>query len=100
MADSADPNPYLAFLPGGLVGLRAGWPAGADPSLETLGIQAATTGELPIRAQLFQLMQGQLNAEGPFFPLLQPGKAIVATKDIATIPFNPIWSIDLAAVSG
>ena len=39
--DYPDPNDYLVFLPGQLVGLRAGWAAGADPTLETLGVKAA-----------------------------------------------------------
>jgi len=100
MASSADPNAYLDFLPGRRLGLSAGWPPGADPSLESLGVQAGTTADLATRAQLFQMLQGQLNDEGPFFPLLQPGRVIVTTKDIATIEFNPTWSIDLAAISG
>jgi peptide/nickel transport system substrate-binding protein len=31
--DYPDPNDYLAFVPGGTVGLRAGWPASASPAL-------------------------------------------------------------------
>ena len=100
LTGSSDSNAYLAFLPGRVLGLRAGWATGDDPSLETLGIQAGTTADLATRSQLFQQMQGQLNEEGPFFPLLQPGRAIVATKDITTIAFNPAWTIDLAGVSG
>jgi peptide/nickel transport system substrate-binding protein len=99
-ASSADPTPYLAFSPGRTLGVRAGWPAGADPSLESLGNQAATTADLATRAQLFQLWQGQLNSDGPFFPLVQPGRAIVATRNITTIEFNPNWSIDLPTVTG
>lgn len=96
----ADPNYYLAFLPGRTLGLRAGWPVGADPSLESLGMQAATTADAPTRAQLFQHLQGQLNYEGPFFPLLQPGRVMVAAAGVAAIDYNPSWSVDIAAVSG
>ena len=98
-ASSADPAGYIAFLPGRPVGLRAGWHAGADPSLESLGIQAGTTADMPTRAQLFQHMQGQLNEDGPFFPLLQPGRIIVSSNGISGIVFNPSWSIDIAALS-
>jgi peptide/nickel transport system substrate-binding protein len=96
----ADPNYYLAFLPGHALGLSAGWPAGADPSLESLGIQATTTADPATRAQLFQHLQGQLNDEGPFFPLVQPGRVIVAATGIAAIDYNPSWSVDIASVSG
>ena len=93
-------NSYLSFLPGGLIGLRAGWPAGSDPSLESLGIQASTTADPGTRAQLLQQMQGQLNEEGPFFPLLQPGRVIVATGGGAGLDYNPGWTLDLATVTG
>ena len=96
----ADPGYYLPFLPGRALGLRAGWPAGADPSLESLGVQAATTADASSRAQLFQHLQGQLNDEGPFFPLLQPGRVIVAAPGVMAIAYNPSWSVDIAAVSG
>ncbi|HSS93357.1 MAG TPA: ABC transporter substrate-binding protein [Candidatus Dormibacteraeota bacterium] len=95
---SPDPNTYLAFLPGRQLGLRAGWPGAADPSLESLGMQASTTPDPATRAQLFQALQGQLNSDGPFFPLLQPGRMIVASNGIAGIAFNPSWTIDLSAV--
>jgi len=99
-ATSADPNQYLAFMPGRPIGIRAGWPAGADASLESLGIQASTTPDLAIRAQLFQLFQEQLNQDGPFFPLVQPGRAIVATRGITGLQFTPTWTLDIAAVAG
>jgi peptide/nickel transport system substrate-binding protein len=99
-ATSADPNQYLAFLPGRPLGLRAGWPAGADASLESLGIQASTTADIETRRQLFESYQGQLNQDGPFLPLVQPGRTIVATRNITGLDFNPTWTIDLAAVAG
>ena len=41
-----------------------------------------------------------MNEEGPFVPLVQPGRVIVAATGIAAIDFNPTWSIDPAAVRG
>jgi len=96
----ADPNYYLAFVPGHALALRAGWPAGSNPDLESLGVQAGTTADPPTRAQLFQHMQGQLNDVGPYFPLFQPGRVVVATTGIMAIDVNPSWSIDLATVGG
>lgn len=91
---------YLDFLPGGANGLRAGWMAGSDPGLESLGAQASTTADAVTRRQLLQQLQGQLNQDGPFFPLVEPGRVIVTTADIAPIHYNPTWTVDLAAVSG
>ncbi len=98
--DYPDPNDYLVFLPGQLVGLRAGWAAGADPSLESLGTQAGSTTNNTERGQLFQKIQRQLNTEGPFFPLIQPGQVVAASKGVTGADYNPTWTIDVAGVGG
>jgi peptide/nickel transport system substrate-binding protein len=88
------------FLPGQLVGLRAGWAAGADPSLEALGVQASSSTDNTARGKLFQQIQRQLNTDGPFFPLIQPGQVVVATKGVTHADYNPTWTIDPAGVGG
>jgi len=98
--DYPDPNDYLVFLPGQLVGLRAGWAAGSDPSLEALGVQASSSTDNKARGQLFQQIQRQLNTDGPFFPLIQPGQVVVATKGVTGADYNPTWTIDPAGVGG
>jgi peptide/nickel transport system substrate-binding protein len=98
--DYPDPNDYLVFLPGQLVGLRAGWAKGANPSLEALGAQAGSTTDNNQRGQLFQQIQRQLNTEGPFFPLIQPGQVVAASKGISGADYNPTWTIDVASVRG
>jgi peptide/nickel transport system substrate-binding protein len=96
--DYPDPNDYLAFLPGQLIGLEAGWLAGANPSLESLAAKAATTADNATRGQLWQQLQNQLNQEGPIYPLIHPGQAVVATSDLTNVTYNPQWSLDLAAI--
>jgi peptide/nickel transport system substrate-binding protein len=91
--DYPDPNASRVFLPGQLVGLRAGWTAGSDPSLEALGVQAASTTDNVARGELVQRVQTQLNADGPFFPLIQPGQVVATTKGLAGADYNPIWTI-------
>jgi peptide/nickel transport system substrate-binding protein len=98
--DYPDPNDYLVFLPGQLVGLRAGWVTGADPSLEALGAQAASTTDNAKRGQLFQQIQRQLNTDGPFFPLIQPGQIVASSKGVTGADYNPTWTLDVAGVSG
>src|SRR6202162_2016428 len=97
--DYPDPNDHLVFLPGQLVGLRAGWAAGSDPSLEALGVQASSSTDNTARGQLFQQIQRQLNTDGPFFPLIQPGQVVAATKGVTGADYNPTWTIDPAGVS-
>ena len=61
---------------------------------------SSTTADAVTRRQLLQQLQGQLNQDGPFFPLLEPGRVMVTTADIAAIDYNPTWSLDLASVTG
>ena len=72
---------YLAFMPGELVGTRAGWPAGSDPTVEKLAARARVTSRASVRQTIYRQIQRRLNAVGPFFPLLQPTQVFVSTKD-------------------
>jgi len=96
--DYPDPNDYLVFLPGQLVGKRAGWAAGANPTLESLGQKAGATVDNQQRATQFQQIQTQLNQVGPFFPLLQPGQVVVSTSNLTQTDFNPTWWLDVSKV--
>ena len=96
--DYPDPNDYLVFLPGQLVGLRAGWAAGSDPKLEALGRRAGSTSNPAARGKLFQQIQAQLNQRGPFFPLFQPGQVVAASKNLTGVVYNATFQIDLATI--
>jgi peptide/nickel transport system substrate-binding protein len=96
--DYPDPNDYTAFLPGQLVGLRAGWAAGDDPTIEALGKKASATVSPTARAALYRQIGNRLNKVGPFFPLLQPGQVVAASKNLTNVTFNPLYWTDIAAV--
>jgi peptide/nickel transport system substrate-binding protein len=96
--DYPDPNDYTAFLPGQLVGLRAGWAAGDDPTIEALGKKASATVSPDARAALYRQIGNRLNKVGPFFPLLQPGQVVAASKNLTNVTFNPLYWTDIAAV--
>jgi peptide/nickel transport system substrate-binding protein len=97
--DYPDPADYLAFTPGQLVGIRAGWPKGSDPALEALAAKALVTTVPAARKALYQQIQNQLNQRGPFFPLMQPTQVFVATSDLKNAVYNATYSIDVTAVS-
>ena len=97
--DSPDPSDYLAFTPGELVGLRAGWPKGSDPTLEKLVAKARVTTATKARQTLYRQIQRRLNAAGPFFPLLQPTQVFVSTKDLKNAFFNAQYQVDVTQVS-
>lgn len=96
--DYPDPSDYLVFLPGNLVGLRAGWKAGADPALTALGEKAATTIGDDARKALYEQIQTKLNASGPFVPLFQPSRYTVTAASVTGVAYNPVWTLDVAAV--
>jgi peptide/nickel transport system substrate-binding protein len=97
--DYPDPADYLAFTPGQLVGVRAGWPQGADPAIEQLAAKALVTTDSAAREKIYQQIQRALNQRGPFFPLLQPTQVFVATTDLKNAVFNPAYQIDVTQVS-
>lgn len=94
--DYPDPSDYLVFAPGRLVGLRAGWPAGADPKIEGMAKQAETELDQSKRGPLYQDFQRELNQSGPFFPIFQPAQVLVAAKSLSNLQYNPTWTVDLA----
>jgi peptide/nickel transport system substrate-binding protein len=97
--DYPDPADYLAFTPGQLVGVRAGWAQGGDPAIEALAAKALVTTDAAAREKIYQQIQRALNQRGPFFPLLQPTQVFVATTDLKNAVFNPEYEIDVTQAS-
>jgi peptide/nickel transport system substrate-binding protein len=97
--DYPDPADYLAFTPGQLVGIRAGWPKGSDAALEKLAAKALVTTAAKARRSIYQQIQIQLNQRGPFIPLMQPTQVFVATTDLKSAVYNATYSIDVTRVS-
>ena len=94
--DYPDPQDYLVFGPGALVGLRAGWAEGAAPDIEAVSQQAATTVDDAVREPLYEQFQQMLNESGPFFPLFQPTAAVVSVTDRVTgAAFHPTMLLDV-----
>ena len=97
--DYPDPADYLVFTPGQLVGLRAGWPKGADKAIEALAAKAAVTTSPTARAGVYRSIQRLLNQSGPFFPLIQPTQVFVSTKDLRGAVYNSVYTVDTTQVS-
>jgi peptide/nickel transport system substrate-binding protein len=93
--DYPDPSDYLNFLPGELVGLRAGWVKGSDPSLETLAAKAAVTTKDSVRETLYQQIQESMNTSGPFMPLIQPAQLVVGASALKNLASNAVWLVNL-----
>ncbi len=78
--DYPDPNDCLVFLPGQLVGKRAGWQPGADPTVEQLGASAGSTADNTKRQQLYQQIQRRMNEDGPFSRCSSRGRSSPAPR--------------------
>jgi peptide/nickel transport system substrate-binding protein len=96
--DFPDPSNYLAFTPGELVGLRAGWAAGADQTVTDLATAAKAAVSTDERQSAYAALQEAQNASGPFIPLLQPAQNVVTSPSITGVSLNPVWTIDLAGI--
>src|SRR5256884_138997 len=94
--DFPDPSDYLNFLPGALVGLRAGWAKGADPALEKMGTTAAGTTDKATRQTLYQQIQRSMNGSSPFMPLIQPAHFLVGPNLFKKLQSNALWLVDLS----
>ncbi|MGW8378233.1 ABC transporter substrate-binding protein [Streptomyces sp. ODS28] len=91
-------NDYLSFLPGATVGKRAGWKADGDPALSRLGDKAAVTMDDAAREKQYAQIQKRLNTHGPFVPLIQPSRNTVHAPTVTGVAYNPVWTLDVAAV--
>lgn len=95
--DYPHPQDYLAFAPGGIVGLRAGWETGVNADIDELTTAAANAGDSD-RAAAYEEWQKAMNASGAFVPLLQPAQNVAAAPAISELGLNLLWTIDVAAV--
>ena len=93
--DYPDPSDYLNFMPGELVGLRAGWVKGSDPTLEALAAKAAVTTQDAARKALYQQIQESMNTSGPFVPLIQPAQLLVGASSVKNLQSNALWLVNL-----
>ena len=51
------------------------------------------------RKTIYQQIQRDLNASGPYFPLMQPTQVFVTTADLKNAVFNAEYQIDVTQVS-
>lgn len=93
--DSAD---YLAFGPGEVVGLRAGWAAGAAPELEAVMAEVSTETDAATREALYQQFQELHNEQSVIIPLFQPAASVVSASAIGEVEYDPVFSLDIAAI--
>ncbi|MGL3148721.1 ABC transporter substrate-binding protein [Microbacterium sp. A82] len=97
--DYADSANFLPFGPGLKVGLRSGWAAEANPEIAALAAEAASATDADERTAAFTEFAEAMQAEGPFVPLIVPGRNIATAGDVTGAVYNSVWEIDIAEIA-
>lgn len=97
--DYADSANFLPFGPGLKVGLRSGWTADANPEIAALAADAASATDPEKRTAAFTEFAEAMQAEGPFVPLIVPGRNIATAGDVTGAVYNSVWEIDIAEIA-
>ncbi len=96
--DYLDPNSQLEFLPGGIVGLRAGWTEEMDPDLAAYRTSIASEMDDDVRVELLAEMQEATAEYGPIIPIVQYPKYIGSNENLTNVNFNDTYRVDLRKV--
>ncbi|KNY04815.1 ABC transporter substrate-binding protein [Microbacterium sp. GCS4] len=96
--DYADSANFLPFAPGLKVGLRAGWAAEANPEIAGIAAGAAAATDETQRSEAFTAFAEAMQAEGPFVPLIVPGRNIATADAVTGAVYNSVWEMDIAEI--
>lgn len=97
--DYADSANFLPFGPGLKVGLRSGWAAEANPEIAGIAAGAASATDPAQRTEAFTAFAEAMQAEGPFVPLIVPGRNIATADDVSGAVYNSVWEMDIAEIT-
>ena len=98
--DYFDSLNQLAFLPGEMVGLRAGWTAEMAPELSELGKQASTETDDDARKALIEQIQVEMEAQAsPFIVYLQPGRVLAVSDSLENVIPSSGYMLDFSVIS-
>ncbi|MCD7814017.1 MAG: ABC transporter substrate-binding protein [Lachnospiraceae bacterium] len=97
--DYMDPNVQLEFLPGGTVGLRAGWTADMDPDLAALYSEAMAATDNEDRIAVLEEIQEAMYEYGPFIMVAQAPAHIAYNVRLEGVEFRDSITIDLTSIN-
>ncbi|MCR5272744.1 MAG: ABC transporter substrate-binding protein [Lachnospiraceae bacterium] len=97
--DYNDPNVQLEFLPGGVVGLRAGWTAEMDADIAELYTKATNATEDADREAVLKEIQEATYEYGPFVMLAQAPCPMAYNSRLSGVAFSDPYTVDLTQVN-
>ncbi len=97
--DYSDPNVQLEFLPGGVVGKRAGWTADMNQDLAALYEDAMAATDDTERADVLGKIQDEMYEDGPFIVIAQAPAHIAHSSRLADVDIFDAYTIDLTEIN-
>ena len=96
--DYNDPNVQLEFLPGGVVGQRAGWTADMDPELAALYGETVSATDNDARVAVLEKIQDAMYEDGPFIMVAQAPSHIAYNTRLEGVGISDPYALDLTLI--
>lgn len=96
--DYNDPNVQLEFLPGAVVGLRAGWTAQMNPELAAKYQEAMEATDNGARTTVLESIQDAMYEEGPFIMIAQAPAHIGYNTRLEGVAISDPYALDLTLI--
>lgn len=97
--DYNDPNVQLEFLPGGVVGLRAGWTAEMNPELADMYQAAMVATDNDVRTKVLEDIQDAMYEDGPFIMVAQAPSHIGYNTRLDGVAISDPYALDLTLIN-
>lgn len=97
--DYSDPNVQLEFLPGGIVGKRAGWTAEMDPELAAMYEEAMAATDNDDRTKVLENIQDAMYEDGPFIVIAQAPAHIAYNSRLEGVDIYDSYTLDLTQMN-
>lgn len=97
--DYNDPNVQLEFMPGGVVGLRAGWTADMNPELAALYQETMAATDNDARIAVLEQIQDAMYEDGPFIMIAQAPAHIGYNSRLDGVAISDPYALDLTLVN-
>ena len=97
--DYNDPNVQLEFLPGGVVGKRAGWSADMDPELAAMYEKTMSATDNDARIAVLEEIQDAMYEHGPFIMVAQAPSHIGYNTRLEGVAISDPYALDLTLIN-
>lgn len=97
--DYNDPNVQLEFLPGAVVGLRAGWSADMNKELAAMYQETMAATDNDARIAVLEKIQDAMYEDGPFVMIAQAPAHIGYNSRLSGVAISDPYALDLTLIN-